>query len=181
MPNSDVIRSVIPHQGGMCLLERVLDWDESRIRLTTATHRSLENPLRNGGRLRSVHLCEYGAQAMAVHGGLVARGSSAPRLLVSLRGVHLHVDDIDGLLTENRIFKQRNCDIGVVNEQEINDWAFSGVMVRGSGLAWDLRRAQPYECYNEFDFKIPIGKNGDCYDRYLCRMAEMVESVSIML
>ncbi len=90
------------------------------------------------------------------------------------------VDDIDGLLTENRIFKQRNCDIGVVNEQEINDWAFSGVMVRGSGLAWDLRRAQPYECYNEFEFDIPIGKNGDCYDRYLCRMQEMRESVKII-
>ncbi len=91
------------------------------------------------------------------------------------------LDDIDGLLTENRIFKQRNADIGVVNEQEILDWAYSGVMVRGSGLAWDLRRAQPYECYDEFDFKIPVGKNGDCYDRYLCRMAEMRESVKIIL
>jgi len=90
------------------------------------------------------------------------------------------LDDIDGLLTENRIFKQRNCDIGVISEQEILDWGYSGVMVRGSGLAWDLRRAQPYECYDEFDFKIPIGKNGDCYDRYLCRMAEMRESTSII-
>ncbi len=91
------------------------------------------------------------------------------------------LDDIDGLLTENRIFKQRNCDIGVVTEQDILDWGYSGVMVRGSGLAWDLRRAQPYECYDEFDFKIPVGKNGDCYDRYLCRMAEMRESVKIIL
>jgi len=90
------------------------------------------------------------------------------------------LDDIDGLLTENRIFKQRNVDIGIVSEQDIQDWGFSGVMVRGSGLAWDLRRAQPYECYDEFDFQIPIGKNGDCYDRYLCRMAEMRESVKIM-
>ncbi|MBE3638730.1 NADH-quinone oxidoreductase subunit D [Mangrovicoccus algicola] len=90
------------------------------------------------------------------------------------------LDDIDDLLTENRIFKQRNADIGVVTEQEILDWSFSGVMVRGSGLAWDLRRAQPYECYDEFDFKIPVGKNGDCYDRYLCRMAEMRESVKII-
>jgi NADH-quinone oxidoreductase subunit D len=90
------------------------------------------------------------------------------------------LDDIDGLLTENRIFKQRNADIGVVNEQEILDWAYSGVMVRGSGLAWDLRRAQPYECYDEFDFMIPVGKNGDCYDRYLCRMAEMRESTKII-
>ncbi|MCP1167511.1 NADH-quinone oxidoreductase subunit D [Limimaricola litoreus] len=90
------------------------------------------------------------------------------------------LDDIDGLLTENRIFKQRNADIGVVSEQEIQDWGFSGVMVRGSGLAWDLRRAQPYECYDEFDFQIPVGKNGDCYDRYLVRMAEMRESVKII-
>ena len=90
------------------------------------------------------------------------------------------LDDIDGLLTENRIFKQRNADIGVITEQDILDWGFSGVMVRGSGLAWDLRRSQPYECYDEFDFKIPVGKNGDCYDRYLCRMAEMRESTSII-
>ncbi|SNS27155.1 NADH-quinone oxidoreductase subunit D [Antarctobacter heliothermus] len=88
--------------------------------------------------------------------------------------------DIDGLLTENRIFKQRNADIGVVNEEEINEWGFSGVMVRGSGLAWDLRRAQPYECYDEFEFQIPVGKNGDCYDRYLVRMEEMRQSLKIM-
>lgn len=88
--------------------------------------------------------------------------------------------DIDGLLTENRIFKQRNADIGVVSEQEILDWGFSGVMARGSGLAWDLRRSQPYECYDEFDFQIPVGVNGDCYDRYLCRMQEMRESVKII-
>jgi len=90
------------------------------------------------------------------------------------------VDDIDTLLTENRIFKQRNCDIGIITEQEILDWGFSGVMVRGSGLPWDLRRSQPYECYNEFEFEIPIGKNGDCYDRYLCRMEEMRQSTSII-
>ena len=89
-------------------------------------------------------------------------------------------DDMEGLLTNNRIFKQRNCDIGVVSVQDALEWGFSGVMVRGSGMAWDLRRAQPYECYSELDFQIPIGKNGDCYDRYLCRMEEMKESVKIM-
>ncbi|MEM9637580.1 MAG: NADH-quinone oxidoreductase subunit D [Pseudomonadota bacterium] len=88
--------------------------------------------------------------------------------------------DIDGLLTENRIFKQRNADIGIVTEEDIQNWGFSGVMVRGSGLAWDLRRAQPYECYDEFDFLIPVGKNGDCYDRYLVRMQEMRESLKII-
>ncbi|MEL6609890.1 MAG: NADH-quinone oxidoreductase subunit D [Pseudomonadota bacterium] len=91
------------------------------------------------------------------------------------------LDDLETLLTENRIFKQRNVDIGIVTEKDIQDLAFSGVMVRGSGFAWDLRRSQPYECYDEFDFKIPVGKNGDCYDRYLCRMAEMRESTNIML
>ncbi|WP_175484880.1 NADH-quinone oxidoreductase subunit D [Jannaschia pohangensis] len=90
------------------------------------------------------------------------------------------MDDIDGLLTENRIFKQRNVDIAVVSEQEVMDWGFSGVMARGSGLAWDLRRAQPYECYDEFDFLIPTGNNGDCYDRYLVRMEEMRQSLRIM-
>ena len=91
-----------------------------------------------------------------------------------------HLDDIDELLTENRIFKQRNVDIGVITEQDILDWGYSGPMVRGSGLAWDLRRSQPYELYDEFDFQIAIGKNGDCYDRYLVRMAEMRESVRII-
>jgi NADH-quinone oxidoreductase subunit D len=90
------------------------------------------------------------------------------------------LDDIEGLLTENRIFKQRNVDIAVVTAEECQALSFSGVLLRGSGLAWDLRRAQPYECYDEFDFKIPVGTRGDCYDRYLCRMAEMRESTRII-
>jgi NADH-quinone oxidoreductase subunit D len=90
------------------------------------------------------------------------------------------LDDIDSLLTENRIFKQRNVDIAIVSPEECHELGFSGVMVRGSGLAWDLRRAQPYECYDEFAFNIPLGTNGDCYDRYLCRMAEMRESIRII-
>jgi len=90
------------------------------------------------------------------------------------------LDDIEGLLTNNRIFKQRNVDIGVVTLDECLERGFSGVMVRGSGGAWDLRRAQPYECYSDLEFDIPIGKNGDCYDRYLIRMREMHESLRIM-
>ncbi len=90
------------------------------------------------------------------------------------------VDDLDRLLTGNRIFKQRNVDIGIVPLDKAWEWGFSGVMVRGSGAAWDLRKAQPYECYAEMDFDIPIGKNGDCYDRYLIRMEEMRQSVRIM-
>ncbi|MCR6672513.1 NADH-quinone oxidoreductase subunit D [Devosia ginsengisoli] len=90
------------------------------------------------------------------------------------------LDDIDKLLTENRIFKQRNVDIGVVDLDDAWNMGFSGVMVRGSGAAWDLRKSQPYECYAEMDFDIPIGKNGDCYDRYLIRMEEMRQSTRIM-
>ncbi len=90
------------------------------------------------------------------------------------------VDDLDRLLSENRIFKQRNADIGIVTLEEAWAWGFSGVMVRGSGAAWDLRKSQPYECYSELEFDIPIGKNGDCYDRYLIRMEEMRQSIRIM-
>jgi len=90
------------------------------------------------------------------------------------------LDDIEGLLTENRIFKQRNVDIGVITRTDAEEWGFSGVMLRSTGVAWDLRRAQPYECYNDLDFRIPVGKNGDCYDRYLMRMEEMRQSNKIM-
>jgi NADH-quinone oxidoreductase subunit D len=89
-------------------------------------------------------------------------------------------DDLEVLLTDNRIFKQRNVDIGVVKLADAWAWGFSGVMVRGSGAAWDLRKAQPYECYDEMDFDIPVGKNGDCYDRYCIRMEEMRQAVRIM-
>ncbi|HEY3776442.1 MAG TPA: NADH-quinone oxidoreductase subunit D [Rhizomicrobium sp.] len=90
------------------------------------------------------------------------------------------VDDIDELLTENRIFKQRNVDIGAFTRADAEARGFSGVMLRSTGLAWDLRRAQPYECYSELDFKIPVGTKGDCYDRYLIRMEEMRQSTWIM-
>jgi len=89
-------------------------------------------------------------------------------------------DDIEDLLTENRIFKQRNVDIGVVSLADAWTWGFSGVMVRGSGAAWDLRKAQPYECYAELNFDIPIGKHGDNYDRYCIRMEEMRQATGIM-
>jgi NADH-quinone oxidoreductase subunit D len=93
---------------------------------------------------------------------------------------HNTLDDLEVLLTDNRIFKQRNVDIGVVSLADAWAWGFSGVMVRGSGAAWDLRKSQPYECYPEMDFDIPVGKNGDCYDRYLIRMEEMRQSAKIM-
>src|SRR6201987_3380512 len=89
-------------------------------------------------------------------------------------------DDMQVLFIENRIFKQRNVDIGVISLEDCWRFGFSGVMARASGAPWDLRKAQPYECYEEMDFDIPVGKHGDCYDRYLIRMEEMRQSVKIM-
>jgi NADH-quinone oxidoreductase subunit D len=90
------------------------------------------------------------------------------------------LEDMSGLITDNRIFKQRNVNIGLVTREEAFAWGFTGVMLRGSGVAWDLRRNQPYEIYDELEFDIPLGVNGDCYDRYLCRMEEMRQSLRIM-
>ena len=90
------------------------------------------------------------------------------------------IDDIETLLTDNRIFRQRTVDIGVVSPEDCNDWGFSGPVLRGSGVPWDLRRAQPYECYEELAFEIPVGKTGDCFDRYLVRIEEMRQSVRIL-
>ena len=89
-------------------------------------------------------------------------------------------DEIEGLITDNRIFKQRNVDIGVVTKEQALEWGFTGVMLRGSGVPWDLRKAQPYEIYDELDFDVVIGKNGDCYDRYVVRIEEMFQSIKIM-
>lgn len=97
------------------------------------------------------------------------------------QGFGKYIDDVEGLLTENRIWKQRTVDIGVVSASDAQAWGFSGPMLRGSGIPWDLRRAQPYEVYSDLDFDIPIGKNGDCYDRYLVRMEEMRQSLRIIL
>ena len=90
------------------------------------------------------------------------------------------LDDMDNLLTENRIFKQRTVDVGVVNADDALAWGFSGPMLRASGVPWDLRKAQPYAVYDQIEFDIPVGKHGDCYDRYLVRMLEMRESLKIM-
>jgi NADH-quinone oxidoreductase subunit D len=90
------------------------------------------------------------------------------------------IDDMETLLTENRIFKQRSVDIGIVSAEDAMAWGFTGPMLRGSGVAWDLRKAQPYDVYDEMDFDIPIGKNGDCYDRYLVRVEEMRQSLRII-
>ena len=90
------------------------------------------------------------------------------------------LDDVEGLLTENRIWKQRNVDIGAVTPEQAIDWGFSGPVLRSTGLAWDLRKAQPYAVYDRMDFDVPVGRNGDCYDRYLLRMEEMRQSLRIV-
>ncbi len=90
------------------------------------------------------------------------------------------VDDLETLLTDNRIFRQRTVDIGKFTAQEAQDWGFSGPMLRSAGVAWDLRKSQPYDGYETYDFDIPVGKNGDCFDRYLVRVEEMRQSVKII-
>jgi NADH dehydrogenase (ubiquinone) Fe-S protein 2 len=88
--------------------------------------------------------------------------------------------EVEDMLTENRIWKQRLVDVGVVTAEDAYQWGFSGVMLRGSGVKWDLRKSQPYEIYDELDFEIPVGTNGDCFDRYLIRIFEMKESLKII-
>ncbi|MFZ5608928.1 MAG: NADH-quinone oxidoreductase subunit D [Pseudomonadota bacterium] len=90
------------------------------------------------------------------------------------------MDDMEAMLVENRIFKQRNVDIGVISAEDAMAWGFTGPMLRGSGVKWDLRKSQPYECYDRIDFDIVIGKHGDCYDRYILRMEEMRQSLKII-
>ena len=90
------------------------------------------------------------------------------------------VSDIEGLLTENRIFKQRLVDIGIVSAEDAIAWGFTGPMLRASGVPWDLRKAQPYMVYDKMDFDIPVGRSGDCYDRYLVRVEEMRQSLKII-
>ena len=97
-----------------------------------------------------------------------------------LSGFGKVVEDIETLLSDNRIFKQRTVDVGVVSPEEALNWGFTGPMLRGSGVGWDLRKSQPYAIYDEIDFDIPVGKNGDCYDRYLLRVEEMKQSVKII-
>ena len=88
--------------------------------------------------------------------------------------------DLEGLLTSNRIWKQRTVDIGVFSAEQALAWGFSGPCLRASGVSWDLRKTQPYEMYDQLEFKIPVGRNGDCYDRYLVRIAEMRESTTMI-
>ena len=101
--------------------------------------------------------------------------------IMAFADVHpAHIDDIEGLLTENRIFKQRTVDIGTISAEDAFDWGFTGPNLRACDVAWDLRKAQPYDVYDRLDFDIPVGKNGDSYGRYLVRIEEMRQSVAIM-
>ena len=91
------------------------------------------------------------------------------------------IDEMEEMLTNNRIWKQRLVDVGIVTAEEALNWGFTGVMLRGSGVAWDLRKSQPYDGYNQFHFDVPVGTRGDCYDRYLIRVEEMRQSISIIM
>jgi len=101
-------------------------------------------------------------------------------IYIFIQQFSIRLDEIEELLTENRIWKQRLVDVGVVSLKDSQNWGFSGVMLRGSGIRWDLRKTQPYDIYGELDFNIPVGVNGDCFDRYLIRLLEMRESLKII-
>ena len=102
------------------------------------------------------------------------------RIAAWCRQFPAYVEELEALLTENRIFKQRTVDIGIMTPEQAMEWGFSGPNLRASGCAWDLRKAQPYEIYSELDFDIPVGRHGDCYDRYLVRVQEMRQSLRLI-
>ncbi len=134
-----------------------------------------------------LEICEA-ASGARMHGNYIRPGGVnadiatglSERIADFIEGFPKHLDDIEDVLTENRIWKQRMVDIGVVSAEQAMDWGFSGPMLRGSNVAWDLRKAQPYDVYDRMDFDIPVGKNGDCYDRYLVRVEEMRQSARII-
>lgn len=127
----------------------------------------------SGSRMHSAYI-RPGGVAQDLPRGLLEKISEFTKSFPKI----LH--DMENLLTDNRIFKQRTVDIGIVTKEEALDWGFSGVMLRSTGYAWDLRKSQPYDSYEDFDFDIPVGKNGDGYDRYLMRVEEMYQSLSII-
>ena len=102
------------------------------------------------------------------------------RMISENKSIYLDLDEIEEMLTNNRIWKERLVDIGVVSAKEAVDWGFSGVMIRGSGLPWDLRKTQPYEIYQDLSFRVPVGTNGDCFDRYVIRVEEMRQSINLI-
>jgi NADH dehydrogenase (ubiquinone) Fe-S protein 2 len=101
-------------------------------------------------------------------------------IFLFIKQFNLRIDEIEEMLTSNRIWKERLVDVGIVSAKSAVDWGFSGVMLRGSGIPWDLRKTNPYEIYNELDFSIPLGNNGDCFDRYLIRVEEMRQSLNLL-
>ena len=127
----------------------------------------------SGARFHSAYIRPGGVHQDIPHG-------MEANIAAFVEGFKKIIDDVDDLLSGNRIFKQRLVDIGIVSPEEAQAWGFSGPMLRGSGIAWDLRKSQPYEIYDQLEFDIPIGKNGDSYDRYHCRMEEMRQSLKII-
>ena len=127
----------------------------------------------SGARMHAAYFRPGGVSADLTQGTL-------DDIYVIISQLNFRLDEMEEMLTNNRIWKQRLVDIGVVSAKDAVEWGFSGVMLRGSGLPWDLRKSQPYELYNQFDFNVPVGINGDCYDRYLVRVEEMRQSIYII-
>jgi NADH dehydrogenase (ubiquinone) Fe-S protein 2 len=127
----------------------------------------------SGARMHSAYICPGGVE------GDLPRGLLDDIYTFSSQFMN-RVDEMEEMLTTNRIWKQRLVDIGVVSAKDAMEWGFSGVMLRGSGVSWDLRKTQPYEIYPSLDFDIPVGTNGDCYDRYILRVEEMRQSVRLI-
>ncbi len=127
----------------------------------------------SGARLHSAYI-RPGGVSQDIPAGL------AEDIYKFAEGYVKYIDDLETVLSDNRIWKQRTVDIGVISAEDAMAWGFTGPMLRGSGVAWDLRKSQPYDIYSELNFDVPIGKNGDCYDRYLIRVEEMRESVKLI-
>lgn len=127
----------------------------------------------SGARMHSAYFRPGGVQADLPKGLL-------DDIYIFVEQFTLRLTEIEDMLTENRIWKQRLVDIGTVTANDVCQWGFSGVMLRGSGIEWDLRKSQPYEVYDQLQFSVPVGTNGDCYDRYLIRVFEMKESLKIV-
>jgi len=127
----------------------------------------------SGARMHAAYFRPGGVQADLPKGLLTD-------IFIFIEQFNLRLLEMEDMLTENRIWKQRLVDVGIVSANDSYEWGFSGVMLRGSGTYWDLRKSQPYEIYDEVNFEIPVGNNGDCYDRYLIRVREMKESLKII-
>jgi NADH-quinone oxidoreductase subunit D len=165
----------VPRALKLALVREELDFDLDDITYSLAREHLLEMYEMTSGSHYHANYFRPGGVAKDIPAALV------PKLETWMAQFPAFLDELEGLLTNNRIFKQRLVDVGVVSTEDALDWGFSGPMLRGSNVAWDLRKAQPYDRYDEFDFDVPVGLTGDCYARYLVRVEEMRQSTRIIL